>query len=194
MARPREFDIDEVLEAAMQTFWHRGYEATSMTDLMAATGLQKGSIYKAFQDKHTLFMAALGRYLDESYRLQRKAIEQAESPREGLKILLSQLIGLATAAEGRCRGCFVVNSLVELGPHDDSVVERIDQHVSRTRQLLIDTIERGQVQGELRNDVDATQLGHWLMVFITGLLASMKSSMTTDSAMQLAGLTLHLLE
>ena len=61
MARPREFDIDEALSAAMTAFWERGFAATSLADLMDATGLQKGSIYKAFGSKHELFMQALGR-------------------------------------------------------------------------------------------------------------------------------------
>ena len=64
MARPREFDMDEALDAAISTFWTQGYEATSMTDLMEATGLHKGSLYKAFDDKHDLFMKSLSRYLD----------------------------------------------------------------------------------------------------------------------------------
>ena len=67
MSRTREFDTDQVLDAAMQTFWRHGYEATSLADLMDATGLQKGSIYKACGDKHSLFVATLQRYLDGMY-------------------------------------------------------------------------------------------------------------------------------
>ena len=65
MAGPREFDMDEALDAAMSVFWEKGYEGTSMADLMAATGLHKGSIYKAFTDKHDLFVKALKRYLNQ---------------------------------------------------------------------------------------------------------------------------------
>ena len=62
MARPHEFDMDVALDATMSAFWTKGYDATSMTDLVRATGLQKGSIYKAFDDKHDLFMKSLTRY------------------------------------------------------------------------------------------------------------------------------------
>ena len=77
MARPREFDIDHVLNAAMHAFWQRGYEATSLADLMEATGLQKGSLYKAFGDKHSLFMQALNRYLAQ------RACEQHQRNEDG---------------------------------------------------------------------------------------------------------------
>ena len=74
MARPREFDMDQALDAAMSTFWAQGYEATSMTDLVEATGLQKGSLYKAFDDKHDLFMKSLSRYLDGAYTAMKIAL------------------------------------------------------------------------------------------------------------------------
>ena len=63
VGRPREFDVEQVLEAAMQAFWANGYEGTSLTDLVAATGLMKGSLYQAFGDKHSLFIQTLNRYL-----------------------------------------------------------------------------------------------------------------------------------
>ena len=69
MARPREFDISDALDRAMEAFWRHGYEATSMADLMEAMSLQKGSIYKAFNDKHSLFMAALPLDEDEEEEL-----------------------------------------------------------------------------------------------------------------------------
>ena len=68
VGRPRQFDVDQTLDAAMRAFWARGYEATSMADLMAATGLHKGSLYQAFGDKHALFIEALKRYLGEMAR------------------------------------------------------------------------------------------------------------------------------
>src|ERR687891_349404 len=97
MARPREFDIDEALEAAMGAFWVRGYEATSLADLMQAMGLQKGSIYKAFGDKHALFLCALQRYLDQMYEAQRAMLTGATSPRVALQAWLDQLIEAAPA-------------------------------------------------------------------------------------------------
>jgi TetR/AcrR family transcriptional repressor of nem operon len=85
MARPREFDIDQVLDAAINTFWTKGYEATSMADLMEAMNLKKGSIYKAFEDKHDLFCKALERYLEGMDKQMREMVETATSPRAGIE-------------------------------------------------------------------------------------------------------------
>jgi TetR/AcrR family transcriptional repressor of nem operon len=88
MARPREFDMDEALDAAIGTFWTQGYEATSMTDLMEATGLHKGSLYKAFDDKHDLFMKSLSRYLDNHWETMQAILGEARSPLEGVRAWL----------------------------------------------------------------------------------------------------------
>ena len=117
MARLREFDTEVAIDAAMQAFWLRGYEATSLTDLMAATGLKKGSIYKAFTDKHTLFMLTLRQYIDRSNALHRQHLEEAASPKAGIANWLHTIVEQRAADEAR-RGCFMLNSLMELAPHD----------------------------------------------------------------------------
>ena len=88
MARPREFDMNQALDAALNTFWTQGYEATSMTDLMEATGLHKGSLYKAFEDKHDLFMKSLTRYLDNAWTMSQATLTEAQKPLDGLRAWL----------------------------------------------------------------------------------------------------------
>ena len=85
MGRPREFDEDGVLERALHVFWRLGYEATSVTDLMEATGLAKGSLYKAFGDKRSLFLKALDRYLERGRDALRHTLTDAPTVREGLE-------------------------------------------------------------------------------------------------------------
>ena len=113
MARPREFDMDEVLDAAMEVFWERGYEATSMADLMDATGLHKGSIYKAFEDKHDLFLQALRRYLSGGYEMFYSALTSARTPLEGFKNLIRKTASFCDCQKTG-RGCFAINAAVEL--------------------------------------------------------------------------------
>jgi TetR/AcrR family transcriptional regulator, transcriptional repressor for nem operon len=193
MARPREFDIDEALDAAMGAFWGRGYEATSLNDLMQAMGLQKGSIYKAFGDKHALFLSALQRYLDQMYEAQRETLATANSPRAALQAWLDRLIEAAPAEGGSCRGCLAVNTLVELGPHDEQARGVLEAHFERVRRLVIEQIRRGQEQGEVRQDVDAATFARLLMTFIAGLFGGLKGSMTKADARQLAHTTLQLM-
>jgi TetR/AcrR family transcriptional regulator, transcriptional repressor for nem operon len=193
MARPREFDLDEALEAAMGAFWVRGYEATSLHDLMAAMGLQKGSIYKAFGDKHALFLSALRRYLDQGHQTQRETLAEATSPRAGIEAWLDRLVEAAPAEGGSCRGCLAVNTLVELGPHDEQARAILEAHFERMRELLMEQIRRGQKVGEFRRDVDAGECARFLMTMVAGLLGSLKGATSKPEACRLAQTTLLLL-
>jgi TetR/AcrR family transcriptional regulator, transcriptional repressor for nem operon len=193
MARPREFELDEALEAAMGAFWVRGYEATSLNDLMQAMGLQKGSIYKAFGDKHALFLSALRHYLDKMYEAQRETLATATSPRAALQAWLDRLIEASPAEGGSCRGCLAVNTLVELGPHDEEARRVLEAHFERVRALVMEQIRRGQEQGEVRRDVDAATFARFLMTVVAGLFGGLKGALTKADARRLADTTLQLM-
>ena len=208
MARPREFDMDEALDAAMGTFWTKGYESTSMTDLMEATGLHKGSIYKAFEDKHDLFMKSLTRYLDRAYQRMHGILSEATSPVDGLRAWLQGAAALCCDQPVQ-RGCMAMNAVVELGAHDAKVSALLRRHHARASSLLIETIEQGQRTGQIRSDHcrptrevalrsqrrPARQLAKSLFVLSAGLLGTSKVLRDTvdademvDSAMVLVGL------
>ena len=135
MARLREFDTEAALDSAMQAFWLRGYEATSLADLMAATGLKKGSIYKAFKDKHSLFILALRRYLEQRNVHHRQYLEEATSPKAGISQWMHSIIEQRGHDPSR-RGCFMLNSVVELAPHDEAVNQLLSAHIERVQTLL----------------------------------------------------------
>jgi TetR/AcrR family transcriptional regulator, transcriptional repressor for nem operon len=168
MARLREFDTDAVMEAVINAFWERGYEATSLADLMAATGLQKGSIYKAFGDKHSLFLKALQVYLDQQYSLIRQMLNQPD-PQQAIATLFQTLADTTSRAS---KGCFAINSLVELAPHDSDVATMLEYQYSRIGQLLETAIAQGQKTGVFRQDLSAQQLRQLLLVVASGTLAS----------------------
>lgn len=170
MARLREFDTEEVLEAVINAFWERGYEATSMADLMAVTGLQKGSIYKAFGDKRSLFLKALQTYLDRVFSLTRQALGHPK-PAQAIAAWIQILSDTALAPEAR-NGCFAVNSLIELAPHDADVAKMLERQFSRVGDLLESAIAQGQQEGVFRTDLSAQQLRHMLLTIAQGALAS----------------------
>lgn len=146
MGRPRSFDEDEVLDRALTVFWDRGYESTSVADLERAMGIKAGSIYKAFGDKHSLFLRALTRYLEEGYEGITMHLVGASGPGEVLQRLL---YGIIDSTQGCSRaGCFAVNCAVELAPHDDAVRTALGHHDGRMQRLLRGLIERGQAAGE----------------------------------------------
>ena len=173
MARPREFDVDLALDAAMGTFWTQGYEATSMTDLVEATGLQKGSLYKAFADKHDIFMQSLSRYLEGAYEKMSEVLSGTPTPVDGLRGWLLGVVMLCRDQRVQ-RGCFAMNTAVELGPHDTEARALIQRHHARASSLLTETIVRGQQSGQIRTDLSADQLSNSLFVFSAGMLGTTK--------------------
>ena len=191
MARPREFDIEEVLDAALDAFWDRGFEATSMADLMNATGLQKGSLYKAFGSKHELFTTALSRYFDDAYAGMQEALEGHDLAVEGVQRWLRLV--LACCTEERRRGCFAVNVVVELSPHDEEIADRSRRHFVRAEKLLARTIARGQERGEFRADRSARELAEYLFVFVKGMLTSSKGAHSKAGMQRSAELALEAL-
>ncbi len=197
MARPREFDEEEVLEAAMVAFWERGYEATSVADLMTATGLQKGSLYKAFGDKRRLFDRALERYLEAGVEATQECFAEMVDPRSAIRCWLKHLFRPSASTNGDRRGCFAVNAFVELAPHDHELADRLAGHFDGLRAVLAEVIAQGQRDGQFRNDVAAKQLAEVLMTLAVGALASARGPQpdsTADRGPSLIDTVAHLLE
>ena len=123
MARLREFDYDEVLESAMNLFWRRGYQATSITDIESATGLTKGSIYKAFDNKRDLFVKCLERYMvNESYKAI--LLRNADRPVvEAFANVLDVLIDSVSGSNRPC-GCLATNDIDELVSVDKGLLRK----------------------------------------------------------------------
>jgi TetR/AcrR family transcriptional regulator, transcriptional repressor for nem operon len=191
--RPREFDIDDALDAALQAFWARGYEATSMADLMAATGLQKGSLYKAFGSKHELFMRALDRYLEGGLAKLRGMIDAAATPRDGVHAWFSFLLGIC-GSRGTRTGCFALNSVVELGPHDAVAQARLKVHFKMIQSVIEVAIAEGQEAGEFREDESARTLAEFAFTIGNGLLASSKGAVPRAQSERVVAIALRALE
>lgn len=186
MARPREFDIDKALDAAMNTFWTHGYKATSMTDLTKAMGLNKGSIYMAFGDKHTLFLKALQRYTTNFYANVKQVVTEAPSPAAGMESFIGELIFDAATGQKICRGCFFVNALVELAPHDPDVNKIVKYGREKMEALFESVIKEGQLRGEFDKRRKASEMAATVSVFMYGIMADYKSSTSKERAASLA--------
>lgn len=173
MARQREFDLDEALDTALDTFWQRGYEATSVDHLAAQMKLKKGSIYRAFGNKHDLFLKSLQCYLDRHYRRFKELVRKAESPRQAIEYILSAVVDMV---DSKCRpkGCFATNSLVELGPHDEQVAELLDRQRQKIEEMLRSIFSEGQSSGEFRKDLDPEALSSLTYSLIGALMSDSK--------------------
>ena len=185
VGRPREFDPEIVLDAAMQAFWAKGYKATSLSDLMEATGLHKGSLYQAFGDKHTLFIQALKRYLSDMRRMKSEQFAQAPTPLDGIRAVTH---GMLDIADGDCtcpRGCLAINTLVELAPHDPEVQEVLSDHIQRMRGSFAEAVARGQEAGQIRTDRSPEEITALMMTFMLGLGTSLRGHLSKDEAHKL---------
>ena len=117
MARPRNFDEQDVLRKAINLFWRQGYKATSMEDLVQGLGISRASLYDTFGDKHQLYLRALGEYDKESNEVATTLLGIERPAPEAVRALLESAMASSTGAD-RQWGCFMVNSLIELAPHD----------------------------------------------------------------------------
>ena len=135
MVRPREFNEDQVRDAIMQVFWEKGYEATSMQDLMDATGLLKGSLYGAFGDKKAMYMVALSQY-DRNYvqaGIDMLGMDGSPHVRIG-RLFDSVRESLETGVFAG--GCLLCNASVEMAPVDDTVRKVVQNQISRLKQAV----------------------------------------------------------
>lgn len=172
----------------MNAFWSKGYAATSMADLMEAMSLQKGSIYKAFGNKHQLFLAALQNYLSAAFFSLKSRMDQAENPLESLKIFLHGAI--ETCRLHPSKGCFALNSVIELGPHDEETRACVDKHFSNIRSLVSELVIKGQEAGLLRQDTPASDMAEYLITVQLGIVSSAKHHKSLDEKKRVADFAL----
>ncbi|MEK3729048.1 TetR/AcrR family transcriptional regulator [Lysinibacillus sp. FSL W8-0953] len=174
MARTREFDEEKVLEAAMQLFWEKGYEATSLSDLTARMGIQRPSIYSTFGDKKELFEAALRRYTTSRAADIRARLQSHTSVKQAFATFFEEVIA-AEYTKNLSNGCFCINTMVELAPHDERFEILTREHQLYLAVIFQETIERGIQSGELDADTDAKSLAQALLVALIGLTVMLKS-------------------
>ncbi|MCV7278463.1 TetR/AcrR family transcriptional regulator [Mycolicibacterium flavescens] len=168
MPRPRQFDEAEVIAAARDQFWRRGYAGTSIDDLTAATGLGKGSLYGAFGDKRELFLRALDAYIGE--RMHRVRDELRDPRRPACDRLTRHLRAqvAATCADTTRRGCMMANSAAELGDSDPAVERMIGRAYREWGALLAECIGEAQRDGAIDSRRDVRSLATVVLAFLRG--------------------------
>lgn len=178
MARPREFDRDQVLEKALELFWRRGFEATSIADLVTATGVQRQSLYDTFGDKQGLYDAALDLYAQKATALPR-ALEDGEgSPLALLRRAFSAVVEDPMAG----RGCMLVNASVERGASDPHVAACAGANIDAIERAFFDLVVRAKASGEVGEEVKPRAAARLLVTLLWGLRAM--GSVRPDAAWQ----------
>ena len=166
--RPREFDMEAALDAALSVFRERGYHAASLADLGEAMALTPGSIYKAFSDKRAIFLAAFDRYTDQRTAELGRLLNAEADGLGKLRVVLGFYADSSHGPEGR-RGCLVAGSAAALATLDPEMAARVDAALRRLEGSLRELIRLGQSDGSVRAGVDADATACTLLCLLQGL-------------------------
>lgn len=175
MGRHKEFDRNTVLEQAMDVFWEKGYEATSIQELVSRMKINRGSLYDTFGDKHSLYLTALDHYRDQQVSQRLKSLLKSNQGIEAIRQFFGDLVTFWCGDRG-CQGCFMVNSTVELAIHDDEAAGKIAAHMAAVEDAFYRTLLRAQKQGELQSQRDPRALARYLVNSANGLCVMAKVS------------------
>jgi TetR/AcrR family transcriptional repressor of nem operon len=166
--RPREFDLDQAVEAAIEVFRTRGYHGTSVQDLTDGTGIARGSLYKAFHDKRSLFLAALDQSTTASVQRIAATLSQPGTVRAAIRETLMGYAHRASAAQGQ-RGCMITTAAMEMMPNDPEATAIITRMYRQIQDLFAAALIRGQSTGEISRDYDDRATARLFLCTIQGL-------------------------
>lgn len=167
MVRPREFDEAAVLSAALKCFWARGFEATSVRDLIAQTGITGASLYNAFGDKRALYEKALDRYVEDSVAA-RIARCSALPPRAAVQAFFADIVARSLGDAER-KGCMLVNAALEVAPHDAGIRRAVAGVLTEIERFFRDCVAAGQADGSIARGQPAEDLARHLLGVLMGM-------------------------
>ena len=167
MARPREFDEEAALTAAIGCFWARGYEATSTRDLADAMGIAGKSLYNAFGDKQGLFRQALERYL-QGFDVRVSQFEGRMPPRQAIRAFFDEIVE-QTLRDPDWKGCMLVNSALEVAPHHPDLRQVVAEGLAKVEAFFRRCVAAGQQSGTIPAVQTADDLARHLLAVLLGL-------------------------
>lgn len=164
----KSFDLDETTDRAMRVFWSKGYEATSISDLTKGMGINKGSLYNAFGSKKALFDRAFLKYDRENRRATLMQLSEVEDTMEAVRMLFDGLIDETRADQDR-KGCFLVNTALDLPNHDPDVRAMVTSALGDFETFFEKLIIRGQQQQQIPGDIDPKSKAKVLLSLVVAL-------------------------
>jgi TetR/AcrR family transcriptional regulator, transcriptional repressor for nem operon len=158
MPRTKAFDKNEMVEKAKQLFWKKGYEGTSMEELVTTLGISRSSLYDTFGDKHQLYCETLNSYCKQNvYTLSPQSIVAA-NPLQFIKDVFALVLQQAKKDTEK-KGCYVVNSIVEFSNRDEDVKSITDANNKAFEKMLEQLIQRGQADGSITSTKSPIRVG-----------------------------------
>jgi TetR/AcrR family transcriptional regulator, transcriptional repressor for nem operon len=170
MGRPREFEPEQVMEQAMRCFWERGYRATSVDDLVRATGVKPGSLYHAFPGgKRALFLGSLARYSKLVVPQKLRELDSAGASLAETRAYFDGLVADLLSPEGR-QGCLLVNTAIEKAAEDDEVAAVVRGHLARLERCFTRALRNARRRGEIPQSTDVARAAGLLVATSQGLM------------------------
>jgi AcrR family transcriptional regulator len=176
--RPREFDLDEALDHALEVFWKNGYEGTSLPDLTAAMGINRPSLYAAFGNKEALFRKAIERYTERAGELMKECLAQPTSRAAAEHLLRGAVAGFASRKSPA--GCFLVRSAMACSASAAAVQAEVKARRQRTQILLRQRFEQAAKENDLPPHLTADELAAYVVTVMYGLAVQAENG--TDAA------------
>lgn len=168
IGRPCEFDPAAALEAALRVFWQRGYDATSLDDLLAGMGIGRSSFYQAFGSKDKLFRRCLTQYRDWCEAQLRELLATAPSGRAFLEKVFHLVSDCNATPMGRS-GCLLMNTATEFGQRDPAIARQVNEALGHFEKLFLEAVTRAQAEGDIPKSADARSLALYLATNLGGL-------------------------
>lgn len=190
--RPREFDVEQAIDAAARVFWEHGYHATPVDALCDATGVFRGSLYRTFGDKHGLLVAAFDRYAEGAIARLKERLSADMPPADALREALMHYTLVSANLLDR-HGCFITNAAIELLPGDKAIRSHIESTLHRIATQFSLAIARGQQAGQFDRSLDAEQVGRFLLCIVQGLRVLGKTEMDKSALSSIVDMTMRAL-
>ena len=175
MARPRAFDNDEALDAAIECFWRRGLAATSVRDLASEMGINAPSLYNAFGDKRRLFAEALERYAQQSMRERILRIESKYAGSQAIEAFFKEVIERSLSDPDR-RGCLIVNSALEVAPHDKALQLVIAAYLAEIESFFRRCLEKSARGGGLPASTNIADTSRLFLGILLGIRVASRAN------------------
>lgn len=186
----KDFNIDIVVDRAMKVFWAKGYEGTSMSDLVDAMQINKGSLYNAFGSKKALFTATLLKYDRDNRQASLENLEALDSPLLAIKTLFDALIEESISDTQR-RGCLLVNTALDFPNQPEDIQHMVSSALRDFEAFFRRTIRLGQTRGEIASSLDAAETAKWLLSQVVGLRVLARGVFDDASLKAIRSQTLH---
>ncbi|WP_431242617.1 TetR/AcrR family transcriptional regulator [Flavobacterium sp. P21] len=168
MARTKEFNEDQALDKAIEIFWHKGYNGTSAQDLVNHLGLSRSSLYDTFGDKQKLFVKSLKRYQRQNHDILKEFLGNVANIKTAFTEIFKQAV-VESLQDRITKGCFMVNSSVELAMHDPEIAKIVHDNQKTVEDIFCQAIKKGQDLGQISDKQEARSLARFIFNNYSGI-------------------------